>query len=704
MHKNYVKKTIGLLAVCTLFSQTAFAESSNINHEEQTLDLSPSITEESESSPVNTLSENPVSELFSDEDSAVVSAGEEPQKLIYSSYTFGSDLSDDIKEGKMLFCHVPSGNTTPLSPADPNTETGAAAIAKGAYYISSENADRASNYTVLNGVNCVFSTKFYRPNASTSPGYFYFSLGDDVTTEDKSFTVEVEYYGNTELDLHLSYIIDDEKHTNTLTAKRVNSNAWETASFTFSDAYFNGKNSTGLADGKCDFRIGVNSVDTYIRRVTIYNSPNYETLFHAQEQLTLQPEEPICENFALPQAPDCMIEWTCSHNNLITIDGNTAVIHPDYSERTVTLTARIIKDGYYLEKSFPVTLAKRARREVEIGEPVVTTKNGRSTVEVAIGNAGSLEEKIYLLVTASDKTTGEITAAASDVCIPGASDNVVLKSEIPVEAGQELSYYVINQAGASMINSAPANPSAFSAVRSGMNAIELSWDAAADDYSFIESYTLTMDGRELAVIPYSAADDAGHFRYTVNQLPSEAYCRFSVTAQDHMGLCSDPQETYMTITAPGRVHLADIDGDRVSFYLNENIDGGDGYSESAVANGVSCRKTVNRKPINGKSQTFLYFRCDRELVATGDRNVLLEITYLDKGTGALSMTYNSLNGENRNMLILEKMTDTNTWKTVTVTLSDAMFNRLSSLTNCDFRIGGTDEIYISDIAVLSLAQ
>lgn len=642
------------------------------------------------------ISENP--EIFSGMETADFSS--EPQKLLYGEYIF-SEAYDNDKSSGILNFFPSNGGENVLSPCEPSPET------KNCSYKSSVNNDRGSNWTVFGNpeTGCAFSTRFLRPNGSASSGFLYFKLDETkVSPSDKNFIITVEYFGNTDSKFALRYITDNNKSSSSIEFKRTNSNAWETAVFNVTGAYFNGTGSTGLADGKCDFRIEAYGVDTYIKSVKITNSESFEELKNAADSLELNVSDTgnINESFALPQIQGCDIIWN-SNSDAVVISDGIAKIFPDVVPVNTVLTAKIIKDGYYLEKEFDITLAAKEKTAGEISAPILSENGNLKTVSYDINNGDSFVGKVILVAYAKDKTSGMIKRSVSDTYSPSDGSFKTLSAGLEVSPGEEFAYYIINSKGALLTNCAPMVPSGFR-LSFGIDSIRLLWNAADDDYNFIKNYIITESGSELGRISGLTEEGAEdkEFEYVLKDLTPGQKLSLSLKAEDHMGLLSDECSKETGFPDPAVSYPAENGTSKgMTFKKNDNIDGGDSYTEEAEANGEKCRKTVNRKPINGKHQTYMYFVVDRDYVATENKNVIVEVRYLDKGTGGLYITYTPSDNGEGSAVIVDKMTDTGKWKTASVTLNNAMFCQSGSLTSSDIRIGGDDEVYISRVRALS---
>ncbi len=379
MAGNFFKKTLCILTVATIMNSGLNAWATEYEaYDEDFIEA-------------NTISDDAIAE-----ESAILSS--EPQKLIYSKYTFSDSADDDTAVGKMVYYNSTAGDNNALVKVNPDENNGCS-------WMSPLNYDSVGVHTTYEGVPCYFTTKYIRNSGkgSASAGYIYMCAGDDITPDDKSFVVEIEALDNNKSNLTLRYVVSNEKNYKTISKARSNTGEWKTFAYEINDAYFNGDASTGLANGTADFRIEASSADTYVKSVTLYNSKDYEALYDGLDLLTL-PTDTSCveENFALPCPEGFETQWTSSDESTVYIEDGNAVIMPDFTEKSAVLTAKLIKDGYYVEKNFDITLKAIEKKTLEISAFDVITDTNSASVGVDISNGRSYRGKITLFAEVGD--------------------------------------------------------------------------------------------------------------------------------------------------------------------------------------------------------------------------------------------------------------------------------------------------------------
>lgn len=103
---------------------------------------------------------------------------------------------------------------------------------------------------------------------------------------------------------------------------------------------------------------------------------------------------------------------------------------------------------------------------------------------------------------------------------------------------------------------------------------------------------------------------------------------------------------------------------------------GNAYNPVATQGGLECRS------ITADNQWF-FFKVSDALIRAGDTNVSVEIMFWDAGTDKISLQYGAIGNAAKNVNIMK--TATNTWRTVTLNVTDAHFVNQQSYF-ADFRI------------------
>ena len=609
------------------------------------------------------------------------------KKLIYNKYTFGTSLNSDEAIGDM-FRYSITLDEQPLEFKDGEWKD-----------LKNRAVDSLCNYALApDGTPSLFTTKYLRSTGSYCGGFMYFNMGEDVTVDDKDLYIDVEVYGAGDK-MSLLYVNKDNPADRAeipnSKAVKVKNGDWTTLTFHITDAAFNGVSNTGLADQKSDFRLQANSVDTYVKSVSVYNSSDFEELLDIKQNFELENTQDIELSFELPVIDGCQIQWTSSDDETIVIEDNIAIIIRDFVTKSATLTAKIAKDGYYVEKSFDITLAPMEKTAVAFGKAETEIEDGKATVTVEVTDANYYSKDIYLYAVAKDKTTGKISAIGYDYIAQGTVTDGYLEAKVNVGANDEVSAILLDEDGANLENHAPSKVTDV-VVSHTFDDVIIKWGPAYDDYNFVAGYIVNYNGDMV----YSTEEEL-EFTYPVQQ--GKDY-NFEVVAYDHQNYASKPVSVGFALPRFSYINLGKSgDYDGMTHYFN-GVTESDGNYVETVKEGVACVKTLDRATITTTKtgRTMLYFKVDEDVVSVDDRKVSIEVTYYDYGTGNLTIMYNAEDGSagKEYKVPFEGL---NKWVTKIFTIEDAKFTEHVNLANCDFRIGGSaQDIYVSKVRVIAV--
>lgn len=633
----------------------------------------------------------------------------EPVKAIYTEYIFGNTLEDDISVNNVAFY-----SKAVLEECEPTEETH-----NLSYMCLNDTGDFATMRTEQGGSPCIMTTKFCRPLRTDSPvttGNICFDAGPSFTVNDNNITFEVEFFDNTSDAFSFLYVSGLDSGTfKTISIPTGNTNTWQTFKLNVDNAYFNRSNPTGLVDGKCDFRVESRGRNLYVRRVAAYtcSKDNFDAINSDIQSLTLpvDTEEELSEGFELPVsgALGTEITWT-SDSPYITINGGIADVSLAPTTQNVTLTARAVLNGNYLEKSFTVKVAAEPYKThaLTIGKESWSSDGGKRRVSVPITEADKASGDCMLLLVASDKNSGKIEKIVTDSHALGAQASFTLSAETDFSENLKYDYYVLNLSGSSLRNAPPAPP--VLKTMTSNRKLYVQWKKTADDFDSISEYAVLIDGKEVGRVSEVSEITGEINSYIIKNARENTEYNVSVIAYDHEGLTSEAANITATLAKMASINLADPENtsDGLSFIVNDNVDAGDSYTEKTEKDGVVCRKNVNRQAINGKSLTFLYFTADRNIVSSDEKNVTIEITYFDEGMGSILLQYNALGDVIAKQTSAAELTNSKTWKTAVINLTDANFTAPVALTNSDFRITSSSsmdgEICISKVSAIPTAE
>jgi predicted alpha-1,2-mannosidase len=118
---------------------------------------------------------------------------------------------------------------------------------------------------------------------------------------------------------------------------------------------------------------------------------------------------------------------------------------------------------------------------------------------------------------------------------------------------------------------------------------------------------------------------------------------------------------------------------------------GDGVTTPVTVEGKDARKTVLRVPNNLN----MYFRVDRQIAFDGNFTATFDVTYLDSGNHGWQLQYDSVNQPYTGAITVINQ-NTNTWKTMTVTVNDAKFAERQN-EQTDFRLASDQPVTIHSV-------
>ena len=163
-----------------------------------------------------------------------------------------------------------------------------------------------------------------------------------------------------------------------------------------------------------------------------------------------------------------------------------------------------------------------------------------------------------------------------------------------------------------------------------------------------------------------------------------------------------PSSGYSTLTDPPEEN-------GLAFFVQESKTA-DSYTEIARDIGPDgdkrdCRVSTEQPPeVTGtKTKTGkFYFRVDRDRFPRDERNVQIEITYFDQGTGEIQLEYNAVSSFAKRKKLAVR-TNSGEWKTAKLILDDTDFHKPASLSSSDFRIEGGAGTYLYSVVLTNLS-
>jgi hypothetical protein len=195
----------------------------------------------------------------------------------------------------------------------------------------------------------------------------------------------------------------------------------------------------------------------------------------------------------------------------------------------------------------------------------------------------------------------------------------------------------------------------------------------------------------------TTADDNGAWSCAPNGGFTAGRHTVTAIASDPSGLGSDASAA-TTFTAsdlpPGTAVVGAVVGANDHAYgMSEDekpSSGFDGPTNASVIAGLTARTSANSN---------IYFDIDDTIAHAGDYTATFTIAYYDQGTGSFSVQYDNGSTDPYKSTTSIPLTGTNTWKTATVSASDAYFGGQQH-SAADFRLrNGSGQVTVHSIAV-----
>ncbi len=349
---------------------------------------------------------------------------------------------------------------------------------------------------------------------------------------------------------------------------------------------------------------------------------------------------------------------------------------------------------------------------------------------VSVDVSGTDGAEVTLVVVACDKETGMIAAAATDtVELPLSSTPQELSTSVQLDENTVCKYFFFKK-GASdtaltlvhtpLDDMKPAKPQNITAPdnKLTMSSLELSWDAALDDWD---------DAAELSYKVYAGENvisQGSSLTAADSKLDKNTEYKYSIEAIDSGNLVSDKADFTVKTKGGASTRVIGTGNEKTALEekgvyillpigrpeINDGTAGEDfklGYTLGVYRAGRYARETTTRT--NG-AVTRLSARVNNDYIdATDksvipldltDKNITVDVTYFDDDTQIMTMQYRKSSSTDGTATV--RKTGTNLWKTVSYRLTDADFRYVMDSGNGggNFRIyQDTVGLAISDLCI-----
>ena len=376
----------------------------------------------------------------------------------------------------------------------------------------------------------------------------------------------------------------------------------------------------------------------------------------------------------------------------------------------------------------PIAMASSAKVEftdfkyLDAGESEIPElQTGLVYTQVTANLNGTSPQDVMIIVMLCDKETGKIKATDSQsVTLSGELVSDTLKAGVTVNSLSTEEYKVFLWDGVTLCtpldNMEPAAPQNVVDSVNKPSEIELTWDAAYDDFDDVASYNVYSDG----ILVSSGSNDT---IFAESDLDKNTEKNYLVEAVDGAGLVSAKTEFNVTTADVTNIKMSSDDPDSLTGVTENGVwlwlpivrpdftgskpgdKGGYGYTEPTEAGGRACR--VAPDYLRGSSTLIGRFTCkvDPALINADDERVIIDITFFDEDTEEVNISYTRKDSTATTLKTGSssfKKTGTGLWKTESFRLVDAGFHYYmdDGTGQGNFRFWqGTPGLKVSNVAV-----
>ncbi len=376
----------------------------------------------------------------------------------------------------------------------------------------------------------------------------------------------------------------------------------------------------------------------------------------------------------------------------------------------------------------PVAMASAAKVEftdikyLDAGDnEIPEIQSGLVYTQVTANLNGTSPQSVMLIVMLCDKDTGKIKATDSQsVTLSGALVSDTLKAGVTVGDLSTEEYKVFLWDGITLCtpldNMEPAAPqNVVDSVNMPSN-LEITWDAAYDDFDDVTSYNVYSDG----ILVSSGSNET---TFAEEDLDKNTQKNYLIEAIDGEGLVSQAAEFNVTTIDVPNIEMSTTDPDNTTEVTENGVwlwlpiarpeltgptpgsKQGYGYTEYAEAGGRACR--VAPDYLRGSATLIGRFTCkvDPALINADDERVIIDITFFDEDTEKVDISYTRKDSTATTLKTGSASftkTGTGLWKTESFRLVDAGFHYYmdNGTGQGNFRFWqGTPGLKVSNVAV-----
>ncbi len=429
----------------------------------------------------------------------------------------------------------------------------------------------------------------------------------------------------------------------------------------------------------------------------------------------------VKEDFILPLegvANASTISWATDNVAAISVSGSNATVTRGEFDIPVVLTAELTLGDFTVTKEFTITVAALSNMGSEVGNVVATEAAGKLSATVNV-RFPVKEGNLSFIAVSIDPTPGTIRDRKVDTKVITSANKYSTVTfnvaDLNKAAGDEVSYFLWDDSDISRVNNAPSVVTDFAIVDKAKGP-GLSWTHAEDDNNAIEYYLIYRDGELYASFGDYIVDGNNKVSYTDAAVDFDEEHTYKVVPVDTNDLIGGE-------SPEGK-------GKKMSmYYIDFNAKGSgktpflNGMADYQWASGTpnTDRYAMLEKVTDANGETtwagttpnkWIICATDKAVMGSDIRKYVLEIEYLDT-EGKIEMVHNQVipAGQEDNvtwarksaMVTTEAMTNTRTWKTAIVRISNAQFKNSNNFSGADFGFHELSQklpIYIRSVKII----
>lgn len=429
----------------------------------------------------------------------------------------------------------------------------------------------------------------------------------------------------------------------------------------------------------------------------------------AIEKLMPKSGADVTENIQLPtigEIHQSSITWESSNTNAAEIvNGSLLLLKRNEKNENVTIKATVVCGGAVLTREFDYCILGVGKIYSDITADIKKSvseslaENGTITASLKFNNY-KITGRITFAAVVSNKITGEKVGTYTDVKNISTTyqDNSFCIENIVKGENDHTEYYLWDENNVSLRNNAPTDIENILCTAKA-KAVHLSWEQSYDDneatvYEIYRNGVFVKETEECSYIDKSVKQDTNYnYEVKVRDTNRNSANGAVLSAKTKKML------SWNEGTQDGVETVAVTDPERAAYSIKTTV-------SDSNENTSTCMCAPPSKRSGGGAYA-IFFKAPK----IGNANdIAVEVTYLDTD-GYLNMSYTEIRPDgalestsyNKNVRLVNSMTNTRTWKTITYVLHGAQFRQSTNMSLADigFSAGADKYLYIKKIAVIA---